>query len=134
MKKMNFIAAGLVGLTFVSLSANPTRAAPFGGTFTLVLDTSITSVAHHCWRRPSGRSVCAYRNYNDRRPYYQSYGNYPANRYGDYRFHYLPYGYYPADQYRAERPYLFHEFYLPNEYDHPDGLYSEPAFYYGDVW
>jgi hypothetical protein len=134
MKKMSFIAAGLVGFTFVSLSANRTGAMPFGRTLTLVLDTSVTSIAHHCWRRPSGKLDCAYRNYDDRSPYYRSYGDYPTYGYGDYRFHYHPYGYYPAYQYRAERPYLFHEFYLPNEYDHPGGLYDGPVFYYRGVW
>jgi hypothetical protein len=133
MKKMNFIAAGLISLMFVTLSANPTRTAPFSGAFSPVIDTNVISATHHCWQSPSGKSVCAYRNYNYRHPYNQPFGDYPANSYGDYRFHYQPYGYYPAYLYQAERPYHPHEFYLPNEYDHPDGLYNESAFYYGDV-
>jgi hypothetical protein len=134
MKKMNFIVASLVGLTCALLSAHPTKAAPFSGSFTPAIDTGVTSVAQHCCCRPNGRWVSAYRDYDDRRPYDQPYGDCPSYRYGEYRFHYQPYGYFPAYRYRAERPYHSHEFYLPNEYDRPEGLYGGRVFYYGDAW
>jgi hypothetical protein len=153
MKKIDFIVAGFIGLAFAILSAAPAQALPVGESLAPVVATHVTFVAQHCWRRASGRLVCAQRNFNDRRPYYEPYADYPAYRYddsrirdrrygysdyptypaypyGDTRIRYLRYGYSDAYHYRNDWPYRFHEFYLPNDYDDADGFYGGPALHY----
>jgi hypothetical protein len=59
MKTINFIAAGLAGLTLAILSPSTAKAAAVAGACAMTGDTDVISVAHRHWRRPVARLACA---------------------------------------------------------------------------